>query len=244
MATKTVRAIRNALLLCASLSALGSSPLRAQAPQEDRKAIYFPESPGSGEWRTAFGVVMIKPAKEITEEATLRAPAFDLHALYGLPEGFAVDGRVLSQILQNHFSLGPRWAHKFGPLHAGLGYDVAYWFGALDVGGMDSRANGWINYPNVTVGYDFGDVQVSLRADAILTTAYNSWVGDSQVSTDVNTFSGMSYALMIEQPFWKQTSMTLGFRATYTKFHWMMWSLYSTFDRYLFYPEIIIGFML
>lgn len=246
--------LRHALLCCAWACILSAGALHAQQPPapetgpppaaEDLKAIYFPQAPAADAWRVSFGVMMTSPAKEITEEVALRAPAFDLHALYGLPEGFAADGRVLSQILQNHFSLGPRWGHDFGPFSAGLGYDVAYWFGALDVGGMDSKAHGWLNYPNVTVGYDFGTIQVSLRADAILTMAYTSYVGDTEVSTDLNTFSGLSTTLAIEQPFWKHTSMTLGFRATYTKFHWEMWSLYSTFDRYLFYPEIIIGFML
>jgi hypothetical protein len=141
-------------------------------------------------------------------------------------------------------SIGGRWAHSLGDFSVGAGYDVAYWFGFLEVGGFDSKAHGWINYPSVTVGYNTGDVRLLFKTEAILNLSFESYQGDNVMSIDQNKLAGWSFTFAMEQPFWKNTSLTLGFRATYTKFHWMTWSLFSTFDRYLFYPEMIIGFIL
>jgi hypothetical protein len=209
-----------------------------------RTFIFFPHPIPEHQWKVSVGLTTTTPAKELTEEVAIRAPSFDAHALYGLPENLSLDGRVISQVVQNHFSLGPRWSQPLGRFTFGLGYDVAYWFGALEVGGFDSKAHGWLNYPSISLGYAWDDVLLTLKFEAVLTTSYTSFVGENEVSSDVDAFSGTAYAIYIEQPFWKDTHVTLGFRATYTKFHWMAWALFSTFDRYLFFPEMTIGFIL
>jgi hypothetical protein len=206
--------------------------------------IYYPYPLSAKQSEVSAGLVLVTPAKELTEEVWVRAPAFDLHALYGLPSNFALDGRLISQIIQNHISIGGRWAHPLGNFSVGAGYDVAYWFGFLEVGGFDSKAHGWLNYPSITVGYNTGDVRLLFKTEAILSLYYKSYQGDNVMSVDQNKLVGWSFTTAMEQPFYMNTSLTLGFRATYTKFHWMTWSLASTFDRYLFYPEIIIGFIL
>jgi hypothetical protein len=206
--------------------------------------IYYPYPLSPKQWEVSAGLVLVTPAKELTEEVWVRAPAFDLHALYGLPSNFALDGRLISQVIQSHMSIGGRWSHPLGNFSVGAGYDIAYWFGFLEVGGFDSKAHGWLNYPSITVGYNTGDVRLLFKTEAILSLYYKSYQGDNVMSIDQNKLVGWSFTTAMEQPFWKNTSLTLGFRATYTKFHWMTWSLASTFDRYLFYPEMIIGFIL
>ncbi len=219
-------------------------PSLAWTQQAGFPSIYYPSLPPEKQWQVSVGLIQITPPKELTEEAWVRAPAFDLHALYGLSPEFALDGRAISQVVQNHFSVGGRWAHPMGKFAIGAGYDVAYWFGFLNVASFDSKAHGWLNYPSVTIGYNTGDVRLIGKAEAILDLYQKSSIGENEVHSDQNKLVGWSFTLAMEQPFWKNTELTLGFRATYTKFHWMTWALFSTFDQYLFYPEIIIGFIL
>lgn len=220
-------------------------PLTQVWAQEDRSpAIFYPSLHPEHQWQLSVGLIQVTPPKELTEEAYVPAPAFDLHALYGLPSHFSLDGRVLSQVLQNHISLGGRWSHPLGRFAVGAGYDIAFWFGWLNVGGFDSKAYGWTGYPSVSVGYNTGDVRLVLKGEVIFDLYHKSMVGKNEVMTDQDRLVGGSVMFAMEQPFWKDIELTLGFRATYTKFHWMTWSLFSTFDRYLFYPEIIIGFIL
>jgi hypothetical protein len=229
----------NAILL---FLAAGVAP--AQEMTSDRPFILAPLPVSPKDWHVSAGLTLVTPPRDLTEEVALRVPAFDLHALYGLPSNFFLDGRVISQVVQNHFSAGGRWAHPMGKFSFSLGYDVAWWFGFLEVEGFDSKASGWLNYPSVTLGYDLGDVYLLVKTEAILNLFYRSYVGDEEISTDINKFSGMAFTFAVEQPFYKNTHLTLGLRGTYTKFHWQTWALFSTFDRYLFYPEIIVGFML
>ena len=219
-------------------------PSLAWTQQAGFPSIYYPSTPGKKQWQVSVGLTQITPPKELTEEARVRAPAFDLHALYGLSPEFALDGRAISQVIQNHFSVGGRWAHSMGNFSFGVGYDVAYWFGFLEVASFDSKAHGWFNYPSITVGYNLGDVRLIGKGEAWLDLYHKTSVGDNEVETDQNKLVGGSFTLAMEQAFWKNTQLTLGFRATYTKFHWMTWQLFSTLDKYLFYPEIIIGFIL
>lgn len=243
--SKPLVSISSWLTGCLTFLLLIASDASAQETLARRPFIFYPSPMAENDWQVSVGLTLVTPAKEITEEVALRAPTFDLHALYGLPSNFYLDGRVLAQVLQNHFSVGGRWAHPMGKFSFSLGYDVAWWFGALTtIDGFDTKASGWLNYPNVTVGYDLDDVYLLAKAEAILNLFFRSYVGDTELTTDQNKFSGMAFTIALEQPFWKNTHLTLGFRATYTKFHWQTWSLYSTFDRYLFYPEIIIGFIL
>lgn len=230
---------------CLALLLLIMSDASAQETLARRPFIFYPSTPAEKEWQVSVGLTLTTLPRDITEEVAVRAPAFDLHALYGLPSNFSLDGRVFSQVVQNHFSVGPRWAHPMGRFSFSLGYDVAWWFGFLTtIDGFDTKASGWLNYPSITLGYDLEDVYLLAKMEAILNMYYRSYVGESELSTDQNTFSGMAFTLALEQPFWKNTHLTLGMRGSYTKFHWQTWSLFSTFDRYLFYPEIIIGFIL
>jgi hypothetical protein len=233
-----------AWFLVVSFAAFLPFSARGQGNGLDRPRLFFPYPLEEQTWMLSIGLTLTTPPRDLTEEAAVRAPAFDAHALYGLPENFYLDGRAISQVVQNRFSLGVKWAYVIDRFSFALGYDVAWWFGFLEVGGFDSKARGWENNPNISVGYALEEVLLSVKAEAILTTSYSSFNGDNEVSTDVNTFSGMAYSFIIEQPAWKNTHLTLGFRATYTKFHWMTWALFSTFDRYLFYPEITVGFIL
>jgi len=221
-----------------------ATTLFSQERSAEWRFIFFPHPVQEKAWQVSVGLTLTTPAREVTEEVAVRGPAFDAHALYGLPSNFTLDGRAISQVIQNHFSLGVRWAYPMGRFSVGAGYDVAWWFGFLEVGGFDSKANGWLNYPAVSVGYAFDDALLTLKAEAILNMSYSSFVGENEVSSDANTFAGMAFGLFLEQPFWKHTNVTLGFKANYTKFHWMTWALFSTFDQYLFYPEITIGFIL
>ena len=238
----TSRKVAWLVLFTVLCSAPGTLVAQGELGQQPR--LFFPSPLQERSWIVSLGFTLTTPPRDLTEELAVRAPAFDAHALYGLPENFYLDGRVISQFVQNHFSLGAKWAYGNDRWSFALGYDVAWWFGFLTVGGFDSKARGWENYPNLTVGYALDDVLLSLKGELILITSYSSYNGENEVSSDQGKFSGAAISFVIEQPAWKNTHVTLGFRAIYAKFYWMTWALFSTFDRYLFYPELTFGFIL
>jgi hypothetical protein len=218
----------------------------SDSPAANNDYIFFPSPLKEKVWHTSFGFTLTEMPVEITEEAQLRAPAIDYHVLRRLGKGFYLDGRINSQIVQNHFSIGPRWgmdlSNKFS---FSLGDDLAWWFGILNVEGFKTKANGWMNYPGISLGYRLKrELLLTLREEAEISLSYQSKVGDQKLNHYNNQFVGWSTAVYLEQPFFSQTHVTLGLKIRYSKFYWQAWSLFSTFDRYLLYPEINVGFIL
>jgi len=206
--------------------------------------LLYPQRVPEHAYWVSMGFSAVAPPPEITEELQVRWPAFEYHALYGFPEGFFADGKASVQVLQNRIALGPRWASSVGPVTFSLGYDFAYWFGFLTFAGFDSKAHGWQGGANVSLGYRFGDVAATAKAEMLSDFSTTSYQGDQEVSRNSKLVSGAAFTFALEQPFYKEKYLTLGFRAIYSKFYWQTWSLFSTFDRYLFFPEIFVGFIL
>ena len=208
--------------------------------------IFFPYPIYGNKWHSSIGFTLTQMPRDITEEVQVRAPAGDYHVTRKLFKGFYLDGRINFQIVQNHFSLGPRWAYILNNRFSfSVGDDFAWWFGNLNVGDFKTKANGWLNYPNASIGYRIRrSLLLTLKMEGTVNLSYFSKVGDQLTSYSHNTYTGWAASLILEQPFYKRNNFILGFRAQYTNFFWQTWSLYETFDRKLFYPEVIIGFIL
>jgi hypothetical protein len=196
------------------------------------------------DWEKSIGLSLSTLPKEIVEEELNQSPALDLRSRLGLPWGFSADVRLQVQVLTNHIAIGGSWSHAFGPFAFSVGDDAAWWFGFLTIEGFDNSANGWLNYPHVTIGYDFGRFRLAMRADVLLVLSYRSYAGENILSSDKNGFGGFSGSISIEQPFWKDNHLTLGFKASYLRYFYQSWFTFETFNRYLFIPELSVGFIL
>ena len=208
--------------------------------------IFFPYPLVGKNWHSSIGFTLTNMPEDITEEVQLRVPAGDYHVLRRLPKGFYLDGRISFQVLQNHFSVGGRWSHILNDRFSfSVGDDMGWWFGILDVASFKTKASGWINYPNLSLGYRVrNQMLLTLKAEAMVNLYYHSKVGEQILEDKNSQFVGWSGSLYLEQPLYKKKNFLLGLTFRYTKFFWQTWSLYSTFDRYLFYPEITVGFIL
>jgi hypothetical protein len=196
--------------------------------------------------KTMFAVSFSRMPMDVVEEsASIRWPLFTLEAHYGLPENFILNGRINTQIITNHLLLGGKWVSSpHERLHLSVGYDLAYWFGKLKQYGFNNTANGWINYPNLTVGYDFGKVALSVKGELNIITSQTSYADDIEVSTDKNFFNGGSVTVYLEQPLWKNTTVSLAYRANFLKFYYPEWLLFPTINKFYFIPELEVGFRL
>jgi len=214
-------------------------------PFQDQKRILFPY-PLHKKWTTSIGLTLTTMPYEITEEVHLRVPAGDFHVVRQLKNKFYLDGRINFQILQNLITIGPRWATPLSDRWSmGLGNDIAYWFGFINVAGLKTKGSGWQNYPGVSLGYRLNkSILLTLRAEAIMNLSSKTYAGDTKVTGDYPLFSGSAYTVALEQPFAGKKAMTLGFRAIYTNFFWQTWTLFEPYDRNLFFPQLIVGLIL
>jgi hypothetical protein len=208
--------------------------------------IFFPYPMEQNKFQSSLGLTFTTIPAVMAEEAQISAPAGDYHALRKINKGFYLDGRVHFQFLQNHFSLGLRWAFVVNPkLSFSFGDDIAWWFGILNIEGFKTNLNGWLNYPNFSAGLRVRkQILLTVKTEVLLNLYYQSKVSNEVTSYSHQTFSGWATSFMMEQPFYKKTNFIIGFRAMRSNFFWQTWSLYGTFKPKLFYPEIITGFIL
>jgi len=199
-----------------------------------------------GGFKQSVGLGLADLPEDQVEESSdfIRGPIFNYQVRYGLPEDFNIYGAVYSNLVTWHFSLGPRWHYQLNRMAIGIGYDIAYWFGALNEFGYDSKINGWFNYPNITLGYAFTKFSITVKAEIILQTSLSTKSEDVEFSSDYNTFNGTIVGIYIEQPLWKDQIVLIGLKMYYTKFYYPIWAAFPTFNRYFYIPEITVGFNL
>lgn len=215
------------------------------AQQSIHRFIYFP-APIENRWRTSLGLTFMTTPKAITEEVHTRIPAGDLHFAKTRGKNITVDIHLRFQGVQNELSLGYKWLFKADEHFSfSAGNDFAGWVGWLKIEGFDTRGLGLLLYPNLSMGYKTDkDLWFSLKAELLLNIYQKIYAGDNYVEKRPEPYTGQALTFMVEQPLFKKRYVALGFRALYTNFYWQTWTLFETFDRNIFYPEIIMEFIL
>lgn len=214
-------------------------------PAAGQKRIFFPY-PMDRPSQTSIGFTATTLNRDITEEAHFRIPAIDIHTIKNLGGKFYLDGRLNLQVLQNLVTLGPRWATVLGHrLSLGLGNDVGYWFGRINLAGIRTRGHGFQNIPHVSLGYRFNKrILLTGRGEALMNFGIRTYAGETEVESSYRLFGGYALSAFLEQPFAGNKSMTLGFRLIHTQYQWQTWTLFANYDRNLFFPQIIVGLVL
>lgn len=211
-----------------------------------RPGIYFPQAPKPGQWRRSMGVTFTPAPPELTEELRVSIPAADFNIQRGLSRHLYLVGRVQSQLVQSSGTIGIRYALPLSKrFFVSIGDDMNGWYGFLKIKNVfDSYAVGLQNYPNVSLGFrPASDLQYTLKAEAILDLYYKSAVGGLGVEQRGGSRNGYAFTFVVEQPYYHKRHISVGIRAAYTQFNWQFWALYSTFDKRLFYPELIFNFI-
>jgi hypothetical protein len=236
------------LLLAALLPIYGQGGLKPfEEPEKRQPGIFFPQAPRPGEWRKSIGLIFTTTPPELTEEVRVSVPAIDVNIQRGISRRWFVVGRLQTQFVQNTLTVGVRWARPLTErVFFSVGDDMTGWLGALKVKDVfNSEAHGLQNFPNASLGYRLTkDLQLTVRGEAILDLYYQSEVGSLAIVDKRIKVNGGAISFILEQPFYGNRHVSLGFRAAYSNFNWQFWSLYGTFDRDLFYPQIIFGFIL
>lgn len=212
----------------------------------DQPSLFYPEPYDAKKWQYSIGFSLITTPHEITEEGQYHLPAGDFHFTGRATKKIFLEGRLKFQVLQNSFSLGPRYViHINERFSLAVADEQAFWFGWLKAEGFDTRAFGYLNYPSLSIGYSTKkEILITLKSELLLNQYFKSFAGKNELVSDRDFLSGFAIGLILEQPFFKDNHLSIGFRGIYTDFHWQTWVLYPTFDRLIFYPEIMAGFIL
>ncbi|MBI2619240.1 MAG: hypothetical protein HYW57_04100 [Ignavibacteriales bacterium] len=208
--------------------------------------MFYPARLRIGEIKHAVGVTLARPPDEVVEEfaAVLTTPLLEYQIQYGLAENFQLEARATSIIASNHLSAGAKWIFGRNPFGFSVGSDLAFWFGSLNIGGFDNTVTGWILYPNVSAGYDFGPFTVTLKVELNMLLSQNKRTGEITVQETSNTFNGGAFTIYLEQPLWKDNYVAFGIKSNFLKYYYVAWPGFPTFERYSYVPEFFMGLIL
>lgn len=220
------------------------SSRQAERNDSSREFICFPKALAPWKFVKTVGFTLAYIPKLISEEEINHSPLLDVNMRLGFPYNFSALARVSTIGITNHFLVGGQWSHSIDTFSFALGFDFAYWFGFFRRPDFDVVASGTMDYPFIAFGFDFDDFFVSIKAEAQIVTFSETFVGDASVGGIERELAGFSVTYSLEQPFWKNTYVMQGVRISYTKFFYQSWISFSTIDRYVLYPEFIIGIQL
>jgi len=208
-------------------------------------SFLYPQRMPSGQFKNIIGLSMANLPEDVIESDDIfYAPLFSYYMKYGLPANFLLEVSANSNLVTYHIALGAKWNYVLDNFSLAPGYDVAFWFGGLRHFDFNSRIRGWIHYPNLTLGYKFNKFTISIKGELILVTYLKEFQEDLEVARDRNFFSGFAITTAIEQPLWHDNFILIGLKINYAKFYYPQWAAFSTFNRFFFIPEFLIGFIL
>ena len=217
--------------------------LRAQEPVPrdtfdiTMHAMQFPHPCKKWGFQVSAGLLLVKPPYDLMENA-YQGPLANIHASFGLPWKFSLEGDLSTVIISNQIALGPRLNLDFGNFGIKLGWDLAYSYGQMRQAGFDNKSMVWIHYPNISFGYKLKKMAFTLKGELVELANVKQMTGENEVTRSKNYFNGFTAALYIEQRLYKNHVFIVGFKDSYEKFYWPTWLLFTTFNRYYHIPEL------
>ena len=144
-----------------------------------------------------------------------------------------IDNLTGEKILIDKFSFG--FANHFGGF-----------IGQISIEGQfDNNSAYAIFYlPILRFGYRHDDFSVSMSWAASYIFKSVSRVGDLKARGPGMTWNDIFCTIAVEQPFLKNTYLSIGLSLTYSRSPYQSWLLCNTIDEYLFVPEFFFGFQL
>jgi hypothetical protein len=206
-------------------------------------AMKYPHRGEPWKFQTSAGFSMVKPPADLLENA-IQAPLVNIHSDFGLLKGFSLSGDITTLLVSNQLAIGPRWNYRNNNFSFNVGYDIAFIYGRMNIGGFRNTLTAWQQYPNLSFGFNIKDITLTLKGEGVGIISATMKAGENEVNQTKNVINGVTCALYVEQRLWKNQVFIIGIKDNYVKYYWPTWMLFSTFDRYYHIPELYFAWVL
>ncbi|HEX6766650.1 MAG TPA: hypothetical protein VF103_14250 [Polyangiaceae bacterium] len=224
-----------------SASAPGETPVRKQAT--GKGFIFHPSPTDLYAFRFAIGAFYDTIDPAVMYDFKFRFPQLTLDARYGLGGGWSVKGHLNTMFVTNEllFGVGDSWL--FGKWSLEADASVGVYLGKLGQFGFDAAFVSPEYRPELTLGYDMGDVALSLRGSLLLMGPERVRVGDTWAGLDnSNFFAGHSEMLYVENTTRSNSIWYFGLGALTTRAYYALWILFPDSPGLFTYPRIVAGY--
>ena len=226
------------------LITLFSTCLHSQDVADTDTYLYYPEPYNNWKYVNSVGITIGKLPKFIVDDQINQVPMLYYHGRFGLPLNFSVNAIFNTNVLTNHISAGASWHFNKGRFSFSLCDNMAFWYGFAYFDYFNSTIYGLINYPTISIGYDFGKLRATLKNEVALMMYLSKKIDNIEVLTQKDQIVNASSSLILEQPLWNENVFILGIKLNYTRYYYQSWLAYTTNQVWLFIPEFLVGLII
>lgn len=206
-------------------------------------AMQFPHHYKKWGFQVSAGLSMVKPPEDLLESA-IQAPLANINMTFGLPWKFSIESDLTTIIVSNQLRVGPRISFLFRNFGIKGGWDFGFIYGQLKQSGFNNSTQGWMHYPNLSVGYKLRKMAFTLKGEVVIASKVSTKSGEIEVSRYKTFLNGGTLAFYLEQRIHHNKVFIIGLKDNYVKFYWPTWMLFSTFNRFYHIPELYISWIL
>ncbi|NOT74272.1 MAG: hypothetical protein HOP08_05035 [Cyclobacteriaceae bacterium] len=207
-------------------------------------SLFYPQTPKLRKIKVAILIEKFK-FPEAWLEGAYHIPFLNVQGRMGLHRNFTAHLNLGTVIISNQLAIGVKWNKQFNDTFSfNIGYDLAGVIGALSFADFNTDVRAIIHNPNFSFGYRYKDVAFTIKSELSVVSHVKIRTGENVISDEKNFYNGFSVGLYMEQRLWKDNVIILGLKNHYTKFDYIAWPAFSTFNRFYNIPEISIGLIL
>lgn len=208
-----------------------------------RGFIFHPSTPEAGGFRFALGAFYDAIDPEVMYGFNVRVPQLTVDARIGLGAGWSLKGHFNSMFVTTELLLGGGYAWRGGAWSLEGTGSVGVYFGKLGQLGFDALLIAPQYRPELTLGYDFGSIALSLRGSLLLMGPESVRVGDVWGGLDnSNVFVGHSEMLFVENTTRSDSIWYFGLGAMTTRSYYALWLLFPDSPGLFTYARVAAGY--
>jgi hypothetical protein len=208
-----------------------------------RGFAFHPSRPRLGGFRLGLGLLYDGVDPAVMYGFTARVPQITLDARFGLGDGWSLTGHLNTVLLLNELLLGAGHTWEAGRWSFEVAGSAGLYYGTIGVGAFDAQFFAGEYKPELGIGFDFGDVALTLRGSLILMAPITVRVGDLWGGLDnAHAFTGHSEMIYVENTTRGNHLWYFGIGSMTTRGYYQVWILFPDSPAFYTYPRAVVGY--
>jgi hypothetical protein len=217
------------------------TPVMRQA--RGRGFVFHPSRPPLHAFRLGLGAYYDAIDPQVMYGYVVRVPQITADVRYGLGAGWSLRGHLNSMFVTTEALLGGSYAWRAARWSFEAALSAGIYVGTLHNFAFDVLLLAPQYRPELTVGYDFGEIALSLRGSVLLMGPERVDVGGVWGSLDTSSpFAGHSETLYVENTTRGNAVWYFGVGALTTRAYYQIWILFPDSPALYTYPRIVAGY--
>jgi hypothetical protein len=205
--------------------------------------LFFPSTPPFKSFRIGVGLSYDALDPQVVYGYNVRVPQITVDARYGLGKGWSLKGHLNTVWVANELLFGGAFAYRAAPFSMEGSVSAGVYLGQLGSFSFDANMISPEYKPELALGYEFGNVALSLRGSLIFMGPVRARTGDVWGGLDnAKVFAGHSEMLLVENALRSGSVWYFGFGAMTTRAYYQAWLLFPDSPSFYTYARVVAGY--